>query len=149
MQIWLSRFFNVFFLVLWNYLGSRVVNLSSNDLILVRITLREKCPNTEFHLVCIFPHSYWIRRDTRISPYSVRMRENTDQKKLRIWTLSRSVNFRIDQFLWWLAFAYNIFEEFAESSYVNQTKKQKIHAKINLFKILHKTSFSKCSCNFL
>ena len=24
-------------------------------------TLREKCPNTEFFLVCIFPHSDWIR----------------------------------------------------------------------------------------
>ena len=36
-------------------------------------TLREKCPNTEFFLVRIFP-------------YSVQMRENTDQKKLRIWT---------------------------------------------------------------
>ena len=35
---------------------------------------REKCTNTEFFLV-------------RISPYSVRMWENTDQKKLRIWTL--------------------------------------------------------------
>ena len=34
----------------------------------------EKCPNTEFFLV-------------RISPYSVRMSENTDQKKLHIWTL--------------------------------------------------------------
>ena len=32
-----------------------------------------KCPNTE-----IFP--------VRIFPYSVRMWENTDQKKLRIWT---------------------------------------------------------------
>ena len=45
--------------------------------------LREKCPNTEFFLVRIFPHADWIRRDTS---YSVRMRENTDQKKLRIWT---------------------------------------------------------------
>ena len=26
--------------------------------------LREKCPNTEFFLVRIFPHSDWIRRDT-------------------------------------------------------------------------------------
>ena len=35
-----------------------------------------------FFLVCIFPHSDWIRRDTfsRICPYSVRMRENTDKK---------------------------------------------------------------------
>ena len=49
-------------------------------------TLNEKYPNTEFFLLRIFPHSDWIRRDT-ISSYSVRIRENTDQKKLRIWTL--------------------------------------------------------------
>ena len=36
--------------------------------------LCEMCPNTEFFLV-------------HIIPYSVRMQENTDQKKLRIWTL--------------------------------------------------------------
>ena len=30
-------------------------------------SLREKCPNSEFFLACIFPHSDWIRRDT---PYS-------------------------------------------------------------------------------
>ena len=34
----------------------------------VRLTLREKRPNTEFFLVRIFP-------------YSAQMRENTDQKK--------------------------------------------------------------------
>ena len=28
-------------------------------------SLREKYPNTEFFLVCIFPHSDWIRRDTK------------------------------------------------------------------------------------
>ena len=43
-------------------------------------TLREKCPNTEFFW-SVFSH---IRT---ISPYSVRKRENTDQKKLHIWTL--------------------------------------------------------------
>ena len=37
--------------------------------------LREKYPNTEFFVVCILP-------------YSVQIREKTDQKKLRIWTLS-------------------------------------------------------------
>ena len=66
-----------------------------------------KCPSTEFFLVRIFPHSDWIRIGTiwsffwsvfsciwteygeirSISPYSVRMWENTDQKKLRILTL--------------------------------------------------------------
>ena len=46
--------------------------------------LREKCANTEFFLVCIFPYLDWIRSK---SPYSVWMRENKDQKKPRIWTL--------------------------------------------------------------
>ena len=36
-------------------------------------TLHEKHPNTEFFIVYIFPHS-------------VRIRENTDQKMLRMWT---------------------------------------------------------------
>ena len=40
----------------------------------MRQLLRKKCPNTEFFLVCIFL-------------YSVRIQKNTNQKKLRIWTL--------------------------------------------------------------
>ena len=47
--------------------------------------LREKCPNTEFLLVCIFLYSDWIRRRSK-SPDLVRIKENSDQKKLRIWT---------------------------------------------------------------
>ena len=39
----------------------------------MRLSLPEKCPNTEFFLIRIFPHS-------------ARIRENTDQKKLRLWT---------------------------------------------------------------
>ena len=42
--------------------------------LLYHMTLPEKCPNTEFFLVCFFLYSDWIK-------------ENTDQKKLRIWTL--------------------------------------------------------------
>ena len=38
------------------------------------MALLKKCPNTEFFLACIFP-------------YSVQIRENTDQKKLCMWTL--------------------------------------------------------------
>ena len=48
-------------------------NLNDNEKT-VNDTLREKCPNTEFFLVRIFL-------------YSVRIQENTDHKKLRIWTL--------------------------------------------------------------
>ena len=47
----------------------------------LKFSLREKCPNTEVFLVCIFPYLDWIRGDT------VQMRENTDQKNLRILTL--------------------------------------------------------------
>ena len=51
-------------------------------------SLCEKCPNTVFSLVRTFPYMDWIRRDTEyLSPSSVRIRENTDQKKLRIWKL--------------------------------------------------------------
>ena len=32
-------------------------------------TLREKCPNTKFFLVCFFPHSHWIRRIRRDTRY--------------------------------------------------------------------------------
>ena len=41
---------------------------------IVLVSLREKCPNTEFFLVRIFLYSGWIQ-------------ENKDQKKLRLWTL--------------------------------------------------------------
>ena len=61
-------------------------------------SLLEKCSNTGFFLVCIFPHSDWIRRD-KISPYSVRIRENTDQKKLRMWTLFARWNVELKLFL--------------------------------------------------
>ena len=43
---------------------------------------REKCPNTEFVLVRIFS-------------YSVRIRANTDQKKLGIWTLHAVASTRL------------------------------------------------------
>ena len=35
----------------------------------------------------IFPHPDWIRRDTNISPYSVRMREKCGPEQLWIWTI--------------------------------------------------------------
>ena len=55
----------------------------------ILFALRENFPNTEFFLVRIFSHSDWIQREIlRISSYSARIREHTDFKKLRIWTLS-------------------------------------------------------------
>ena len=51
-------------------------------------TLREKCPNTEFFLVPIFPHSDWIRRDTEYPSVSSRNAgKYGPEKTLRIWTL--------------------------------------------------------------
>ena len=53
--------------------------------VLLLLTLCEKCPNTQFFLVRILPYSDWIRRFTGYG--KIRIRGNTDQKKLRIWTL--------------------------------------------------------------
>ena len=81
-------------------------------------SLREKCPNTEFFLVRIFPHLDWIRRDTKsvqirsffliglLAPLdwiltdtkSIQMRENTGQNKLRIWTLAYLDTWYLDTF---------------------------------------------------
>ena len=53
----------------------------------LRITLSEMCPNTEFFLVHMFCILSKYKEIWNISPYSVWMKENTDQKILRIWTL--------------------------------------------------------------
>ena len=55
-----------------------------------KYSLREKCPNTLFLLVCIFPHPNWIRRDTEYM-------ENTDQKKLRNWILFTQCILKLDE----------------------------------------------------
>ena len=49
-------------------------NIDIREKFLLYLLLSENCPNTEFFL-------------TRIFLYSVPIQENTDQKKLRIWTL--------------------------------------------------------------
>ena len=53
------------------------------------LSLREKCPNTEFSLAFILLYSDWIQQNTNQIKltYSVRTCECADQKKLRIWTL--------------------------------------------------------------
>ena len=69
--------------------------------------LREKCPNKEFVLVHILPHSDWMRRDISyrvrtesgeirsISLYAFRMRKNTYQEKRGIWTLFTQCHFSL------------------------------------------------------
>ena len=49
--------------------------------------LHEKCPNTDMFLVCVFLIWTVYGDLLRKSPYSVQIQENTDEKKLRIWTL--------------------------------------------------------------
>ena len=82
------------------------------------LSLREKCPNTELFLVRIFPHSDWIERD--ISPYSVRMRENTDQKKLRIWTFF-TMSYLFKRWIYYRSFKTN-FSENRQASATNLLK---------------------------
>ena len=51
------------------------------------VTLRENCPNLSFFL-SVFSFIWTKYRDLRRkSPYSFQVRENTDKKKLRIWTV--------------------------------------------------------------
>ena len=52
-----------------------------------RLAQREKCSNTEFFLVRIFLYTDEYGHLRIKSPYSVPMQENTEQKKLRVWTL--------------------------------------------------------------
>ena len=56
------------------------------------LTLRKKCPYSEFFWSA-FSRIWTEYRDLpRKSPYSVRMRENTDQKNFECRHFSRSVN---------------------------------------------------------
>ena len=65
---------------------------------LSNISLGEKCPNLEFFwsaFSCIrteYGEIHWIQRDTSISPYSVGMQENMDQKNSEYGQFSRSGN---------------------------------------------------------
>ena len=62
---------------------------------LFQITLREKCPYSGFFwsvFSCLRTESGEMRS---ISPYSVRIRENTDQKNSEYGHFSRSVSFSI------------------------------------------------------
>ena len=51
------------------------------------LALREKCPPSEFFWFLFSRIRTEYGKIRSISAYSTRMRENTDQKKLRIWTL--------------------------------------------------------------
>ena len=84
--------------------------------ILIKRALYEKSPNTEFFLVCIFPNLEWIRRFKSKYPYSVQIRENTDQKKLRTWIFFTQwrQQWDIDKFLlqpYWHAAKPSIFHK--------------------------------------
>ena len=57
------------------------------------IPLREKCPNTEFFLVFIFPIRTEYGNLLRKSPYSVRMREIRTRKNSVFGHFSHSVRF--------------------------------------------------------
>ena len=50
-------------------------------------TLYEMCPNTEFFLVRLFPHSDWLRRDTKYLSIFSPNAGKYGPGKLRIWTL--------------------------------------------------------------
>ena len=109
------------FCVLWNRRKLCKAKISS------KISLCENCPNKEFFLVHIFPYSNWIR-------------ENTDQKKFRIWTLFTQ---------WYFPGSFRICFFFQGGKYLKQSdslltlsliswseKKKKDFTKIHLYTLL-------------
>ena len=69
--------------------------------IIYAVKLCMKSVRIRSFLVHIFPHPDWIRGDTSYSPYSVRMRENTDQKNSEYGHFSRSEGCVFACALWW------------------------------------------------
>ena len=63
--------------------------------VIIELSLREKCPNTEIFLVRIFPHSDWIWRDAKYLSLFSPNAGKYGPEKLRIWTFSRSVFWRL------------------------------------------------------
>ena len=55
-------------------------------------------------LVRIFPHSNWIQKIQNIYPYSVRMRENADQKNSEYGHFSRSDT----EWNWWISCTFSL-----------------------------------------
>ena len=89
------------------------------------LVLREKCPNTEFFLVRIFL-------------YSVRILENTEQKKLGIWALSTQcgrlvVGLIKRSYIYQICFSiYSLFQKHLQfrrqqRTLIGKKKKKKIH----------------------
>ena len=71
----------------------------------------DKCPNTEFFLVRIFLFRIEYGDLRSKSPYSVRKRENTDQRKLRIFEhFSRSDNATKNNPCFTFSSVYNIID---------------------------------------
>ena len=75
-QLFSNQIFTISLILLNNVWGTRVLD------IILETPLHENCPNTEFSLVHIF--LYLDRINLRIQ---LEYGKNTDQKKLRIWTL--------------------------------------------------------------
>ena len=61
-------------------------------LIVLSLTLREKCPYWKFFWSVFSRIRTEYGEIVRISPYSIQMREKTDQKKTQYGHFSRSVN---------------------------------------------------------
>ena len=86
------------FFVAYRYHDSREMTIyKENSQVKVRIltfisklNITSKVSVFGVFLVHIFPHLDWILRDTSISPYSVQMRENTDQKNSKYRHFSSS-----------------------------------------------------------
>ena len=104
--------------------------------------LREKCPNTEFLLVRIFPHLDWIRRDTKyLSVFSLNAGKCGQEKTPYLDT------FHVDEFsnrtkqqLYWQSFHADVinsrlvFSRFFIFAEISEMRKKQ---NINLTEVFH------------
>ena len=83
--------------LLTNFTQNTIRSLTLLPVTSLKVTLREKCPNTEFFLVCIWPYLYWLREDTLFLPvFSPNAGKYRPEKNSVFGHFSRKINY----FLW-------------------------------------------------
>ena len=80
--------------LLTNFTQNTIRSLTLLPVTLLKVTLREKCPNTEFFLVCIFPYLYWLRGDILfLSVFSPKAGKYRPEKNSVLGHFSRKINY--------------------------------------------------------
>ena len=89
--------------LLTNFTQITIRSLTLLPVTSLKVTLREKCPNKEFFLVCICPYLYWLREDTLFLPvFSPNAGKYRPEKNSVFGHFSRKINYFLWFFSHWL-----------------------------------------------